>query len=87
VVGVRVLLIATVPAMSASRERQFVVVDEHLYRSTDAGSSWVRIKIVTGKVSVLSFVNATVGHAVTNGGRTIWTTHDAGRAWHLFEFS
>lgn len=56
-------------------------------RSTNGGASWARIDDLAGTVSFLGFESKTVGRAVTDGGRTIWTTHDAGRTWHAFDFS
>lgn len=52
-----------------------------LLRSTDGGRSWTRLIQPTGPVSFLGFESPTVGRAVTDGGRTIWTTSDGGRAW------
>jgi photosystem II stability/assembly factor-like uncharacterized protein len=52
-----------------------------LLRSADGGRSWARLIQPTGPVSFLGFESARVGRAVTDGGRTIWTTSDAGESW------
>lgn len=57
------------------------------YRSTDGGASWQRIAQITGEVTFAGFESATLGRIVTDGGRTIWTTTDAGRHWTPFTFS
>ncbi len=58
-----------------------VTAGDSLLRSTDGGRSWARLIQPTGPVSFLGFESSTVGRAVTDGGRTIWTTSDGGRLW------
>jgi photosystem II stability/assembly factor-like uncharacterized protein len=72
---------------AASHDDQFLEGIGGLYRSTNAGDSWARVSAVTGRVSYIAFQTTTVGRAVTDGGRKIWTTLDAGRTWHAFDFS
>jgi photosystem II stability/assembly factor-like uncharacterized protein len=58
------------------------------YRSTDGGTTWSRIPTLAGTVvGFLGFESPTVGRAVTDGGRRIWTTHDGGATWSAFAFS
>lgn len=73
---------------AASRSLQFVVVGSGVYRSVDAGESWTAIKALAGRsISFIGFESPTVGRAIGNNGRTIWTTQDAGKTWHAFDFS
>ncbi len=37
-------------------------------------------------MSFLGFESPSVGRAVTDGGRTIWTTFDGGKTWSPFHF-
>lgn len=57
-----------------------------LSRSTDGGSSWVPVPGVTGEVAFVGFESDRVGRVVTGGGRTIWTTRDAGETWTKVNF-
>ena len=36
--------------------------------------------------SWVGFESQTEGRAVTDGGRTIWTTHDGGQTWSPYRF-
>jgi hypothetical protein len=66
---------------------------DSLYRTTDAGSHWVRVKQFVGEQNVngLSFVSATVGFALTarysadgkSGYSTMWKTADGGSTWSV----
>ena len=56
------------------------------YRSTDGGASWAPIADVSGEASFVGFESPTLGRIVTDGGRTIWTTTDAGAHWSRFTF-
>lgn len=57
-----------------------------LARSTDGGATWRTPPDVTGAVSFIGFESRQVGRAVTDGGRTIWTTRDAGASWSAVRF-
>ena len=64
-----------------SRDIQLVVTDDGtLYRSTDAGDSWTALA-QPGDVSYLGFHSGTDGRALSDGGRAMWTTSDAGATW------
>jgi photosystem II stability/assembly factor-like uncharacterized protein len=41
---------------------------------------------VTGEVAFVGFESDRVGRVVTGGGRTIWTTRDAGETWTKVNF-
>jgi photosystem II stability/assembly factor-like uncharacterized protein len=57
-----------------------------VYRSVDAGRTWQVPPGLTGGVSWVGFESTTVGRIVSDTGRTIWTTHDAGAQWTPFSF-
>jgi len=57
-----------------------------LQLSFDGGRTWAPAAGVTGQVSFVGFESGTVGRAITDGGRTVWTTHDGGRTWSEFTF-
>jgi hypothetical protein len=40
--------------------------------------------LVGGDVGFVGFESAQVGRVVADGGRSIWTTRDAGRSRHRF---
>jgi photosystem II stability/assembly factor-like uncharacterized protein len=63
-----------------------IAAGAHPYRSTDGGVSWTRVEEVTGEASFAGFESPTLGRIVTDGGRTIWTTTDAGAHWSRFTF-
>jgi photosystem II stability/assembly factor-like uncharacterized protein len=52
-----------------------------LSRSTDGGASWHRVAGPDLGVSFVGFESPTVGRVVTDGGRSIWTTTNAGKTW------
>jgi hypothetical protein len=64
-----------------------------LYRTTDSGSNWVRVKQFVGEQNPngLSFVSSTVGFALTarysadgkSGYSTMWSTTDGGLTWSV----
>ena len=59
------------------------------YRSTDGGQSWQPIPELSGRpggVSFIGFESPTVGRAITDNGRKVWTTSNAGRTWTAFVF-
>jgi photosystem II stability/assembly factor-like uncharacterized protein len=56
------------------------------YRYTAAGSQFARVAGIGGPVSFVGFESTVVGRVVSDGGRTIWTTHDAGATWQPFDF-
>jgi photosystem II stability/assembly factor-like uncharacterized protein len=58
-----------------------------LARSTDAGATWRTMPDVTGSVTFIGFESRQVGRAVTDGGRSIWTTRDGGATWSAVRFS
>lgn len=57
-----------------------------VYRSVDGGLAWQTIPEQMGGVTWLGFESKTVGRIVSDAGRTIWTTHDAGAHWTPFTF-
>jgi photosystem II stability/assembly factor-like uncharacterized protein len=57
-----------------------------VYRSVDAGRTWHVPPGVSGNVSWVGFESTTVGRIVSDNGRTIWTTQDAGAHWTPFSF-
>jgi photosystem II stability/assembly factor-like uncharacterized protein len=54
-------------------------------RSTDAGQSFRRLSANSGSdpgpLQWLGFATPTVGHGLSQDGRTVWTTTDAGATW------
>jgi hypothetical protein len=56
------------------------------YRSTNGGKTWQRISELSGSVSFVGFESPTTGRAITEPGRTVWTTRDGGRTWKPFRF-
>ena len=72
---------------AASRSVQLVVAGNGVYRSVDAGESWTPVKTLAGhRVSFLGFESPTVGRAICDNGRTIWTTRDGGATWSSSRF-
>jgi photosystem II stability/assembly factor-like uncharacterized protein len=55
-----------------------------LVRSADGGRSWQAVVRPSGVIGFVGFESAQVGRVVADGGRSIWTTRDAGRSWHRF---
>ncbi len=57
-----------------------------LYRSTNGGDSWSAVQGLSGEISWIGFQSATVGRMLSEDGRTLWTTRDAGMTWtgHTF---
>ena len=57
-----------------------VIADEGLIRSGNAGIAWNTL--LPGKFfGWLGFESGTVGHAISEDGRTVWRTDDAGLTW------
>jgi photosystem II stability/assembly factor-like uncharacterized protein len=74
---------------AASATVQLVLTDQ-LYRSADGGQTWRTVPAVTlgpGEPTFVGFESETVGRVVTDAGRTIWTTRDAGLTWTQHRFS
>jgi len=42
---------------------------------------WNQVPDISGEVTFVGFESTTVGRVVADGGRTIWTTRDAGASW------
>jgi photosystem II stability/assembly factor-like uncharacterized protein len=73
---------------AASAQVQFVISDA-LYRTQDGGQTWRSVPAVSlgpGTAIFVGFESAAVGRVVTDSGRTVWTTRDAGLTWtpHTF---
>lgn len=82
---------ATLPQFSAhllagDPSTVLVAAGQGSYRSTDGGASWAPITAVTGTATFVGFESPTLGRIVTDGGRTVWTTTDAGAHWTPFHF-
>jgi photosystem II stability/assembly factor-like uncharacterized protein len=74
---------------AASQQVQLVLSDA-LYRTADGGQSWRLVSAVPlgrGEPIFVGFESASVGRVVTDAGRTIWTTRDAGQTWTKHTFS
>jgi len=73
---------------AASAQVQFVMSDA-LYRTGDGGNTWQPVAAVTlgpGTGIFVGFESAAVGRVVTDSGRTVWTTRDAGLTWTAHTF-
>jgi photosystem II stability/assembly factor-like uncharacterized protein len=73
---------------AASAQVQFVISDA-LYRTQDGGQTWRSVPAVSlgpGTAIFVGFESAAVGRAVTDSGRTVWTTRDAGLTWTAHTF-
>jgi photosystem II stability/assembly factor-like uncharacterized protein len=86
---------AQVRAFGAASAQVLLVSSDALYRSADGGKTWLKVQRDSagpGAVSYLGFENETTGRAVSLdpdnpiGGRTIWSTHDAGLTWTAYTF-
>jgi hypothetical protein len=73
-------------ALAAASQRVLLVASDRLYRSTDAGASFTAVPDVSGPPRWLGFESATLGRALSDDGRTIWTTRDAGASWSAYAF-
>jgi hypothetical protein len=58
----------------------------HLARSTTGGRSWTPVAKVVGAMGFVGFESRDVGRVVTDRGRSIWTTRNAGRTWTEVSF-
>ncbi|WP_375480787.1 WD40/YVTN/BNR-like repeat-containing protein [uncultured Jatrophihabitans sp.] len=72
--------------VAAASSGRLLVNTDALYRSTDSGQSFHKVQDGPTSPSWIGFENATTGRAVTDGGRRIWTTTDAGAHWSSFTF-
>lgn len=75
---------------AASQQVQFVLSTTALYRSADVGQTWQSVPAVTvgpGEPIFVGFESASVGRVVTDTGRAIWTTRNAGLTWTQHPFS
>jgi hypothetical protein len=76
---------------AASANVLLVSLPDGTYRSTDGGQHFARTSnpnggAAPGPVSWLGFESATLGHALSADGRTLWTTRDAGATWTSLTF-
>ena len=55
------------------------------YRTTDAGARFQRVG-APAQLRSIAFESSTVGHAVANDRRSVWTTSDGGRTWSRHRF-
>jgi photosystem II stability/assembly factor-like uncharacterized protein len=74
---------------AASSRVLFLGGPDALYRTTDGGQRWT--KVVSGAASSeqshgAGFEDGATGHWVSDSGRTIWTTRDAGANWTAYTF-
>jgi len=63
-----------------------LVVGPGLHRSADGGLSWQTLPEQLAAVTWVGFESTTDGRIISDAGRTIWTTHDAGAHWTPFTF-
>lgn len=74
-------------AAFAMASAQVLLVSEAdgAYRSTDGGRTFTRLGANSGSdpgaLRWLGFASPTVGHGLSQDGRTVWTTTDAGVSW------
>ena len=73
-------------AFAAASEHVLLVASDLLYRSADGGASFAPVPDGPGQVRWLGFESATLGRALSDDGRTIWTTRDAGANWTAYTF-
>lgn len=78
---------ATAGLLTGDATTELVTGGTGLARSTDGGASWRTVPNVTGAVSFIGFESPQVGRAVTDGGRSIWTTRNGGATWSAVRFS
>lgn len=52
-----------------------------LFRSIDSGDSWSAVPDLSGDIAWIGFQTPTTGRAISEDGRTLWITHDAGATW------
>ena len=76
------------PFVAAASRTTVLAGTTRLFRSTDAGSTWTaRAAVdVSGGVTFAGFESTSVGRLVTDDGRTVWTTRDAGATWTAVGF-
>lgn len=74
---------------AASARVQLMLSFGSMYRTQDGGATWqpVRLQLGPGEPIFVGFESATVGRVVTDTGRTVWTTRDAGLTWTHHTFS
>lgn len=86
----RALGAAGVAALAAASRKIILVSSDDTYRSADGGQHFARLGANSGSSPGpsrwLGFESASVGHAISRDGRTIWTTRDAGQAWTHVRF-
>ncbi len=64
-----------------TRDTVFAANSSTLRRSADGGRTWQSVADIPGIVTFLGFENDQVGRMLVDGGRSVWTTRDAGRSW------
>lgn len=86
--GVTALGTLPVGALGAASGSVLLVADGNMLRSTDGGRSFGRLNAgaTPGDAMWFGFESATVGRAVSEGGRAVWTTRDAGLTWTSYAF-
>jgi len=81
---------APITALGAASAAVLFVSSDATYRSPDGGSTWLRLRANGGSgpgpATFIGFESATVGRAIADSGRTIWTTRDAGLTWTPYTF-
>lgn len=73
-------------AFAAASRHVLLVASDLLYRSADGGASFDAVPDGPRQVRWLGFESAKLGRALSEDGRTIWTTHDAGVTWSPYTF-
>jgi photosystem II stability/assembly factor-like uncharacterized protein len=86
VVPATVVAGVSAPQLTGNPATVLVVAGQGVARSTDGGRSWQASKDVSGQVSFIGFESQNTGRAVTDDGRRVWTTTDAGVSWTPFRF-
>lgn len=92
--GQTVVKIAPRPTFGNGSVRAFALASQQIviasladgtYRSTDGGQTFQRLGANSGSdpgpLQWLGFASPTVGHGLSQDGRTVWTTTDAGWTW------
>lgn len=56
--------------------------DDGVERSIDGGVHWQPVSGPSGQITFVGSESTTTARVVADGGRSIWTTRDAGATWH-----
>jgi hypothetical protein len=82
---------APVSALGAGSSAVLVVANGDTFRSSDSGQRFTRAGAnggtTPGDAKWFGFESTTVGRAVSEGGRAVWTTRDGGKTWTSYTFS